>query len=153
MAVLEDDGEEENEEKSDVEESDAIADHDSDKDTSEEDSDSDQSETLKRAHEDSSDSDAKPAITKKKSVSARNLKRQKIVPNKSSGFFDDLSRVSEQTEVLREIGNQDMAGDVGTKTQKHENHETQNAAYHQKDERRLHERQIYMNMPERHPHV
>ena len=45
-----------------------------------------------------------------------------------------------------------MAGYVGAKTQKHENHETQDAADHQKDEGRLHERQIYVNTQTR-PHM
>lgn len=106
MAVLEDDGddgedgEEEEEKESDDDDND---DDDNDNNDNEDDSDNDNSDTSdtkaaakpqKRARDDSSDSDSKPTITKKKSVSARNLKRQKIVPNKSSGFFDDLSPVS-----------------------------------------------------------
>mgnify|MGYP004470196427 CR=1 FL=1 len=46
-----------------------------------------------------------------------------------------------------------MAGNVGTETQKHENHETQNASDHQKDERRFHEWQIYVSTPRSTPHV
>ena len=45
-----------------------------------------------------------------------------------------------------------MAGNVGTKAQKHESHETQDASDHQKDERRFHEWQIYVNIPYR-PHM
>ena len=110
MAVLEDDGEEdeedekddskdsddddadENENSKDNEENEESKDSSSE---SEEDKDNDSSakKPQKRTRDDSGEEDAKPAITKKKSVSARNLKRQKIIPNKSSGFFDDLWHV------------------------------------------------------------